>query len=111
MSFFNCRKSTWAHLVSKEIYLDRPYQGQSKSKLPIYKFGVTNDIRELWFDNCAAFYRREDELQKKIEDAHLGDKAILTTKKTQIKRARIPGALCVCCILRYFTNHLLKRCN
>lgn len=83
--------------------MDRPYLGSSKKNVPIFKFGVTNDIRELWFDNCVSFYRREDELQKRIEDSHLGDSAILTTKRTQIKRARVPEVLYVCCIQKSVT--------
>lgn len=72
------------------------YRGPSKSGVPVFKFGTTNDIRDLWFDNCEDFYKREDELQKKIQDAHLSDNAILTTKRSQIKRTRILGTFCVC---------------
>lgn len=71
--------------------MSSPYRGPSKSNIPVYKFGTTNDIRDLWFDNCDDFYKREDELQRKIADAHLGDNAILTTKKTQVKRTRVIG--------------------
>ena len=71
--------------------MSSPYRGPSKSNIPVYKFGTTNDIRDLWFDNCDDFYKREDELQRKIADAHLGDNAILTKKKTQVKRTRVIG--------------------
>ena len=58
-----------------------------KDKVPVYKFGATNDVRELWFDSCDFFYTSESELQAKIQQANLGE-SILTMKKPQYKRTR-----------------------
>ena len=88
------RKSGWEHSISRRFFLDKPYTGPDEENVPIYKFGATNDVRELWFDSCDYFYRNDKELEAKIQQANLSE-SILTVKKPQYKRTR-KDVSCVC---------------
>lgn len=95
MSVHRSGKS-WVHEVTDTIYLDRPYVGEEGKDVPIYRFGVTNDIRTLWLNNCDSFYSRSEELQNKIKEANLDYDRVLVTERHQFKRARNPDTLSIC---------------
>ena len=90
------RGKSWVHEVTDIIYLDRPYVGEEGKDVPIYRFGVTNDIRTLWLNNCDSFYCRSEELQNKIKEANLDYDHVLVTERHQFKRARNADTLPIC---------------
>ncbi|KAK8818310.1 hypothetical protein AV274_1713 [Blastocystis sp. ATCC 50177/Nand II] len=82
---------SWAHEVSNIIYLDRPYDGEGGEGIPIYRFGVTNDIRTLWLDNCKSSDKRRDDVKKQIKESNLQCDRVLVTERDQYKRMRTPN--------------------
>ena len=77
--------------MSNVIYLDRPYDGEGGEGIPIYRFGVTNDIRTLWLDNCKSSDKRRDDVKKQIKESNLQCDRVLVTDRDQYKRMRTPN--------------------
>ena len=82
------RKRHWGHIVSKEIWLDKSYQGDSESGVHIFRFGVTNDLRTLWIDNHNSVYSDDKALKEAIKEAGLSYSSVLVTQTRQVKRTR-----------------------
>lgn len=62
------RVKEWHHRVSRQIYLDQPYQGESAKGLKIKRFGVSNDIRTLWLGNqVESIYSNDRELAEAVK--------------------------------------------
>ncbi|KAK8804125.1 hypothetical protein JH06_3878 [Blastocystis sp. subtype 4] len=81
-------KRHWGHVVGKEIWLDRSYQGESEVGVHIHRFGVTNDLRTLWFDNHNSVYSDDKALKEAIKEAGLSYSSVLVTQTRQVKRTR-----------------------
>lgn len=82
------RGREWTHLISDRFYIDTKYQGNSESGVPVYKFGVTNDLRASWLENCDDFYRRTDELERRIRETEFHIDKLFTMETKQVKRER-----------------------
>ena len=59
--------------------------GEEGKDVPIYRFGVTNDIRTLWLNNCDSFYSRSEELQNKITELNKSAENAQKLYKEQIE--------------------------
>ena len=58
----------WNHRVSKEIYLQMAYRGETKSGVKVQRFGVSNDIRRLWLNNLDdSIYSNDRELEEEVK--------------------------------------------
>lgn len=65
---FMHRVKEWHHRVSRQIYLDQPYRGESAKGLKIKRFGVSNDIRTLWLGNqVESIYSNDRELAEAVK--------------------------------------------
>ena len=49
--------------MSRDVWLDKPYQSETESGVHIFRFGVTNDLRTLWFDNRNSIYTDDKALK------------------------------------------------
>ena len=74
--------------MSRDVWLDKPYQGETESGVHIFRFGVTNDLRTLWFDNRNSIYTDDKALKEAIKEAGLSYSSVLVTQTKQVKRSR-----------------------
>ncbi|KAK8821105.1 hypothetical protein WA538_005736 [Blastocystis sp. DL] len=93
-------KRQWNRLVSRDVWLDKPYQSETESGVHIFRFGVTNDLRTLWFDNRNSIYTDDKALKEAIKEAGLSYSSVLVTQTKQVKRSR-KHKLCVVCFIEY----------
>lgn len=68
-----------------------PTTAKGERAIPIYRFGVTNDIRTLWLDNCKSSDKRRDDVKKQIKESNLQCDRVLVTERDQYKRMRTPN--------------------
>lgn len=56
----------------------------------MYKFGLTNDLRALWLENCNRNFldRRAEELEKEIRETEFHMDKLFTMETKQVKRER-----------------------
>lgn len=86
--------------MSRDVWLDKPYQSETESGVHIFRFGVTNDLRTLWFDNRNSIYTDDKALKEAIKEAGLSYSSVLVTQTKQVKRSR-KHKLCVVCFTEY----------
>ncbi|KAK8815217.1 hypothetical protein WA158_003429 [Blastocystis sp. Blastoise] len=86
------RKGGWVYpLEPFRIYLDHSYEGKTDKGIIVYREGVSNDIRDLWFNqNDNDIPCDGDEIEKKCKEAGLSPNALFQDKKP-IKRRNADG--------------------